>query len=113
MHWALWLLAGSALACRGPAPAGHDGPAARAAEVGAAPEATAAPNGPPPPPRPADDPPEAREARERLVREIAADRPWAGASNWDPRVLAAMRMVPRHLFMPGASLRLAYSDHPQ
>jgi protein-L-isoaspartate(D-aspartate) O-methyltransferase len=28
-------------------------------------------------------------------------------------VLAALRSVPRHLFMPGASLRIAYSDHPQ
>jgi protein-L-isoaspartate(D-aspartate) O-methyltransferase len=30
----------------------------------------------------------------------------------DPRVLDAMRRVPRHLFVPSASLYAAYEDHP-
>jgi len=30
----------------------------------------------------------------------------------DPRTLAAMRKVPRHLFVPPSLLRDAYSDHP-
>jgi protein-L-isoaspartate(D-aspartate) O-methyltransferase len=30
----------------------------------------------------------------------------------DPRTLAALRKVPRHLFVPEASQRLAYEDHP-
>jgi len=61
-------------------------------------------------PRPAE-PPEARDARERLVRDVAARPPWAGAE-WSPRVLAAMRAVPRHLFVPSASIQQAYADHP-
>jgi protein-L-isoaspartate(D-aspartate) O-methyltransferase len=58
------------------------------------------------------DPPEMREARERLVRAIQLEDPWDGSRAWDPRVLAAMRAVPRHLFMPGASRRVAYADEP-
>jgi len=30
----------------------------------------------------------------------------------DPKVLAALRAVPRHRFVPGAALALAYGDHP-
>jgi protein-L-isoaspartate(D-aspartate) O-methyltransferase len=30
----------------------------------------------------------------------------------DPRVLAAMRTVPRHLFVPSAAHQTAYEDHP-
>lgn len=59
------------------------------------------------------DPPQARRMRERLVRQIATmDRPWGGDDDWRPEVLAAMRAVPRHLFMPGVSKRLAYEDTP-
>lgn len=51
------------------------------------------------------DPPEARAFRERLVdivaREVAS-----------PTVLAALRAVPRHRFVPGVPLGEAYGDHP-
>ena len=59
------------------------------------------------------DPAEARRLRERLVRQIATlDRPWGGEQDWRPEVLAALRAVPRHRFMPGVSMRLAYEDTP-
>jgi protein-L-isoaspartate(D-aspartate) O-methyltransferase len=65
------------------------------------------------PPPAARDPVEAREARERLVRQIEVfDRPWGGSEGWDKRALDAMRRVPRHLFVPGASLHDAYRDAP-
>lgn len=58
------------------------------------------------------DPPSAIEARHELVRRIESrERPW-GDRTWSPRVLDAMRRVPRHLFMPGASLAAAYRDEP-
>jgi protein-L-isoaspartate(D-aspartate) O-methyltransferase len=51
------------------------------------------------------DPAEARALRERLVdvvaREVRA-----------PHVLAALRAVPRHRFVPGVPLEEAYGDHP-
>lgn len=51
------------------------------------------------------DPPEARALRGQLVesvsREVRA-----------PRVLAALRAVPRHRFVPGVPLEEAYGDHP-
>ncbi|MCC6526203.1 MAG: protein-L-isoaspartate(D-aspartate) O-methyltransferase [Polyangiaceae bacterium] len=54
----------------------------------------------------------ARELRHALVRQIETfDRPWGGGG-WDPRVLDAMRRVPRHFFMPHTSLRTAYMDQP-
>ena len=43
---------------------------------------------------------------ERMVREQLEDR-----GIRDPRVLAAMRSVPRHAFMPDASVEAAYADH--
>jgi protein-L-isoaspartate(D-aspartate) O-methyltransferase len=46
-------------------------------------------------------------ARERMVREQIERR---GVS--DPRVLAAMRRVPRHLFVPEALRDRAYEDGP-
>jgi protein-L-isoaspartate(D-aspartate) O-methyltransferase len=49
----------------------------------------------------------ARALREALVREVAA----RGHVQSD-RVLDAMRRVPRHLFVPGASLEDAYRDAP-
>ena len=45
--------------------------------------------------------------RERMVAEQMAARDIK-----DPRVLAAMRKVPRHLFVPADQQRLAYEDHP-
>jgi protein-L-isoaspartate(D-aspartate) O-methyltransferase len=45
--------------------------------------------------------------RERMVTEQMAARDIT-----DPRVLAAMRKVPRHLFVPADQQRLAYEDHP-
>lgn len=49
---------------------------------------------------------EARRLRDRLV-----DGPIAHLVR-DPRVLRAMREVPRHAFVPEHSLELAYEDHP-
>jgi protein-L-isoaspartate(D-aspartate) O-methyltransferase len=55
---------------------------------------------------------DARRMRERLVRQIETlDRPW-GEVVWQPRVMAAMVKVPRHLFMPGASIAQSYRDMP-
>lgn len=45
--------------------------------------------------------------RERMVADQMAARDIK-----DPRVLAAMRKVPRHLFVPADQQRLAYEDHP-
>ena len=52
-----------------------------------------------------DDPDEARAYREKLVRRLARDVK-------DARVLETMMHVPRHLFMPGATLHAAYLDVP-
>ncbi|MCC6553679.1 MAG: protein-L-isoaspartate(D-aspartate) O-methyltransferase [Polyangiaceae bacterium] len=80
-----------------------------ASSAGASPRAT-----PPPAAPAAEDAPEARLARDRLVRSIEIDgEPWEKSGPWDPRVLAAMRSVPRHQFMPGATLRQAYMDTPR
>lgn len=57
----------------------------------------------PPGQKPADDPFEA--ARNRMV-----DRHLAERGIKDPRVLEAFRAVPRHLFVPEESRRLAYED---
>jgi protein-L-isoaspartate(D-aspartate) O-methyltransferase len=51
------------------------------------------------------DPPEARALRERLVEVVARE---VSA----PHVLAALRTVPRHRFVPGVPLGEAYGDHP-
>ena len=45
--------------------------------------------------------------RERMVREQLS-----GRDIKDPRVLDAMRRVPRHLFVPEPQRRQAYGDHP-
>ncbi len=50
---------------------------------------------------------EFKEARERMVREQIA-----GRDVRDARVLAAMRKVPRHLFVPADVRKLAYIDSP-
>jgi protein-L-isoaspartate(D-aspartate) O-methyltransferase len=48
-----------------------------------------------------------RQARERMVRQQIEAR-----GVHDARVLAAMRKVPRHLFVPAEMQRFAYSDTP-
>jgi protein-L-isoaspartate(D-aspartate) O-methyltransferase len=82
----------------------------------AAPQAPTETNMPasPPPAAPALrelDPPEAQHRRDRLFDEIARREPWDGV-RWDSRVLDVMRRVPRHLFVPKASLDGAYRDAP-
>jgi protein-L-isoaspartate(D-aspartate) O-methyltransferase len=64
-------------------------------------------SGPVAPPSPAGeaDSQEAQALRERLVRKVS------GAIS-DEKVLAVLRAVPRHLFVPGASLDVAYADAP-
>ena len=56
----------------------------------------------------ADDPEEARSARERLVRGIAAD-----LGGLDERVIDALRAVPRHRFYAAPSMADAYDDRPK
>ena len=53
------------------------------------------------------EPEDFAQARERMVKEQLEAR---GIS--DPAVLAAMRRVPRHLFVPPAQGSLAYGDFP-
>jgi protein-L-isoaspartate(D-aspartate) O-methyltransferase len=120
--WAalVWIAVGT-LGCQssappsGSAPSGNgDAPAEPAPKPPLAPTAA----GPSTAARPydfgADDPPEARRARDRLVRQIASfGEPWDGSGPWEAQVLTAMRTVPRHLFMPGASLTAAYADRPE
>jgi len=55
----------------------------------------------------AGDSKEQREARERMVREQIEARDVR-----DSRVLAAMRLVPRHLFVPTEMQPYAHSDQP-
>lgn len=57
---------------------------------------------------PDQDPPEARRLRTRLVDELVR----RGDAR-DPRVIAALRTVPRHLFVPGLPLDVAYANTPQ
>ncbi|MBX3263179.1 MAG: protein-L-isoaspartate(D-aspartate) O-methyltransferase [Labilithrix sp.] len=52
------------------------------------------------------DPPSAKALRERLVDRVVA------LGVHDPRVLAVMREVPRHWFVPEHDLERAYGDHP-
>lgn len=53
------------------------------------------------------DPPKARALREHLVDQVIA-----GHGVKDPRVLEALRAIPRHLFVPRCDLERAYGDHP-
>jgi len=55
---------------------------------------------------PVNEAPLARALREHLVDQVVA----LGVR--DPRVLAAMREIPRHLFAPQHELDRAYADHP-
>jgi protein-L-isoaspartate(D-aspartate) O-methyltransferase len=59
------------------------------------------------------DPAEAQRNRKRLVDQIEMfDKPW-GDPSWDPKVIAQMRKVRRHLFMPRAGIQRSYRDSPQ
>ncbi len=51
------------------------------------------------------DPSSARELRRRLIDVVALEVS-------DPRVLDAMRTIPRHRFVPDAHLGVAYADRP-
>ena len=55
----------------------------------------------------AEEPSDIRQARDDMVREQIENR---GIK--DPRVLAAMREVPRHLFVPQNLRSKAYTDRP-
>lgn len=52
-----------------------------------------------------------REARLRMVEKQIASRQW-GEGVHEPAVLAAMRRVPRHRFVPTDLIRHAYADRP-
>ncbi len=66
------------------------------------------PSGPPS----ADSPPPADDAHFQRLRERMVADQIAARGIRDPRVLAAMRAVPRHRFMPPDAAALAYVDHP-
>jgi protein-L-isoaspartate(D-aspartate) O-methyltransferase len=98
--------------CRSVSCRGGEEAAAPARSDAAAQQAHSSDSGPSAPSVEAD-PPDARAARERLVRSIErSGEPWDRAGPWDPRVLDAMQKVPRHLFVDG-SLGRAYADRPQ
>ena len=65
-------------------------------------------------PAAADDP--FAEARAAMVRAVASDAErtaeWIGKERLDPRVMAAMARVPRHLFVPPELQSLAYENRP-
>jgi protein-L-isoaspartate(D-aspartate) O-methyltransferase len=85
-------------------PTGGPPPHAEASAVGASsPDAAAAV----PPAEAGVAGQERRDERERMVREDIEERQVK-----DPRVLAAMRRVPRHRFVPPEARALAYEDHP-
>ena len=48
-----------------------------------------------------------QQERKKMVEQQIIQR---GVTN--PLVLAAMRKVPRHLFVPNSKVLMAYSDHP-
>jgi protein-L-isoaspartate(D-aspartate) O-methyltransferase len=52
------------------------------------------------------------ETRERMVRDDIQSGRGGRTAVRDKAVLAAMSAVPRHEFVPGASLRNPYGDHP-
>lgn len=54
---------------------------------------------------------EAAEERRRMVRTLASEAPFRRAIA-DSAVLAAMRAVPRHRFVPSALREAAYADRP-
>ncbi|MBM4374991.1 MAG: protein-L-isoaspartate O-methyltransferase [Deltaproteobacteria bacterium] len=58
-----------------------------------------------------------RDEQARILRDALVDRlatePACGGAAWDPRVLAALRAVPRHAFVLELDLEAAYEDEPQ
>ena len=52
------------------------------------------------------------DAAMRSLREAMVDRQLVARGISDERVLAAMRAIPRHHFVPASRLSLAYSDRP-
>lgn len=48
-----------------------------------------------------------------IESEVAETRKWLGKNRLDPRVVAAMSKVPRHLFVPAANRGQAYVNRPQ
>ena len=48
-----------------------------------------------------------------IESEVAATRDWIGKASLEPRVIAALNKVPRHLFVPPATQRDAYENRPQ
>ena len=48
-----------------------------------------------------------------IAAEVAETRKWLGKDALDPRVMAAMGRVPRHLFVPEANRATAYQNRPQ
>ncbi|HSC77277.1 MAG TPA: protein-L-isoaspartate(D-aspartate) O-methyltransferase [Candidatus Acidoferrales bacterium] len=53
-----------------------------------------------------------RELREKMVRQTIAEPTDGRPAVRDPRVLAAMRSIPRHEFVPADERSQAYEDHP-
>ncbi len=47
-----------------------------------------------------------------IEAEVVATRDYLGKESLDPRVMAAMAAVPRHLFVPPEQRRLAYRNRP-
>lgn len=60
----------------------------------------------------AGEPSTAEELRRRMVREQIAEPPGRREPVRDTAVLRSMRTVPRHRFVPSASLEAAYADRP-
>lgn len=56
--------------------------------------------------------PQSDASRARALRNALVDAIVANGDLRSPRVIAAMRHVPRHQFMPGRSLERAYDDAP-
>ena len=52
------------------------------------------------------------ELREKMVRQTIAEPTDGRPAVRDPRVLAAMRSIPRHEFVPAEERSQAYEDHP-
>jgi protein-L-isoaspartate(D-aspartate) O-methyltransferase len=93
-RWRPWVLAGlTSLVAAGIVRGASSPPSARAAEPAAQSQATGRD--------------EYADRRARMVRDQIEARGVA-----DPRVLAAMRRVPRHLFVPEALRSEAYEDYP-
>lgn len=78
---------------------------------GTQPAATSRPAGAWHPPTPLATEERAEERRRMVETQIARPRDGRQVVT-DERVLAAMRAVPRHVFVPQSQRRLAYADHP-